>query len=295
MSKTYLQTIVLKNQDFFREILTETKNSYITMRQQEVDEKEQESEVIQAWEAPIHRSFGESAQTKNYQKYIYSPAFIEFDSEIESDFVENFLEKSDLVEFWLKNGIGQESFGIRYTDENNKIRTFYPDFIVHFVNGSIGIFDTKSGYTLSDGNTRAHGLQDFLVKYNSSSRKIMGGIITLNSANQFCINKTPNYDAQNIATDFAVFNDTYIQNFDFSVYQNNEQQSALSDEYRNELESLLQKLRKSLTEADKEFNDFVEQDRENSGDFDIEKRSALKNNIDVLKQRIRSIEQKLLS
>lgn len=120
------------------------------MRQQEVDEKEQESEVIQAWEAPIHRSFGESAQTKNYQKYIYSPAFIEFDSEIESDFVENFLEKSDLVEFWLKNGIGQESFGIRYTDENNKIRTFYPDFIVHFVNGSIGIFDTKSGYTLSD-------------------------------------------------------------------------------------------------------------------------------------------------
>jgi len=58
---------------------------------------------------------------------------------------------------------------------------------------------------------------------------------------------------------------------------------------------LLQKLRKSLTEADKEFNDFVEQDRENSGDFDIEKRSALKNNIDVLKQRIRSIEQELLS
>jgi hypothetical protein len=57
----------------------------------------------------------------------------------------------------------------------------------------------------------------------------------------------------------------------------------------------LQKLRKSLTEADKEFNDFVEQDRENSGDFDIEKRSALKNNIDVLKQRIRSIEQELLS
>ena len=87
----------------------------------------------------------------------------------------------------------------------------------------------------------------------------------------------------------------FIKNFDFSVYQNNQRQSILSDEYRNELESLLQKLRKSLTEANKEFNDFVEQDRENSGDFDIEKRSALKNNIDVLKQRIRSIEQKLLS
>lgn len=95
--------------------------------------------------------------------------------------------------------------------------------------------------------------------------------------------------------DFEVFNDTYIQNFDFSVYQNNERQSILSDEYRNELESLLQKLQQSLTEADKEFNDFVEQDRENSGDFDIEKRSALRNNINILEQRIRSIEQELLS
>lgn len=95
--------------------------------------------------------------------------------------------------------------------------------------------------------------------------------------------------------DFEVFNDTYIQNFDFSVYQNNERQSILSDEYRNELESLLQKLQQSLTEADKEFNDFVQQDRENSGDFDIEKRSALRNNINILEQRIRGIEQELLS
>lgn len=293
VSKTYLQTIVLKNQDFFHEILTEIKNSYVAIHQQEVHKKEQESEVIETWEAPIHRSFGESAQMGNYQKYIYSPAFIEFDSEIESAFVENFLEKSDLVEFWLKNGIGQESFGIRYTDENNKIRTFYPDFIVRFVNGSIGIFDTKSGYTLSDGNTRAHGLQEFLVKYNSSSRKIMGGIITLNSANQFCINKIPNYDVWNIAN-FAVFNDTYIQNFDFSVYQNNEQQSILSDEYRDELESLLQELQQSLNAVYKEFNDFVEQDRENSGDFDIGKRAELRNNIDMVEQRIHGIEQELL-
>ncbi len=95
--------------------------------------------------------------------------------------------------------------------------------------------------------------------------------------------------------DFEVFNDTYIQNFDFSVYQNNERQSILSDEYRNELESLLQKLQQSLTEADKEFNDFAQQDRENSGDFDIEKRSALRNNINILEQRIRGIEQELLS
>lgn len=59
----------------------------------------------------------------------------------------------------------------------------------------------------------------------------------------------------------------------------------MSDEYRNELEALLQKLQQSLTEAHKEFNDFVQQDRENSGDFDIEKRSALRNNIDALEQK----------
>ncbi len=38
----------------------------------------------------------------------------------------------------------------------------------------------------------------------------------------------------------------------------------------------------------------MEQDRENSGDFDIGKRAELRNNIDMVEQRIHGIEQELL-
>jgi hypothetical protein len=59
-------------------------------------------------------------------------------------FIENYLERSNLVKFRYKNGVNSEEyFAIRYFDKDTKERAFYPDFIVFFRDGTIGIFDPK--------------------------------------------------------------------------------------------------------------------------------------------------------
>jgi len=43
------------------------------------------------------------------------PCFLDLDSKQEKYFIEEFLEKSELVEFWFKNGTNSEIFfGIPY-------------------------------------------------------------------------------------------------------------------------------------------------------------------------------------
>ena len=72
----------------------------------------------------------------------------------ETNFI-RFLEKNDDVEHWFKNGSsGKNALSIRYTDTkgtettvDDEIRLFYPDWIVLYKNGDIGIYDTKGGIT----------------------------------------------------------------------------------------------------------------------------------------------------
>jgi len=63
---------------------------------------------------------------------------------------------------------------VPYTDENGYERAFYVDFIVKFKDGTIGLFDTKSGMTAKDAGPRAEGLQKYIKK--NKSKKVWGGI-----------------------------------------------------------------------------------------------------------------------
>ena len=72
----------------------------------------------------------------------------------ETSFI-RFLENNNDVEHWFKNGSsGKNALAIRYTDTkgtdttaDDEIRLFYPDWIVLYKNGDIGIYDTKGGIT----------------------------------------------------------------------------------------------------------------------------------------------------
>ena len=58
------------------------------------------------------------------------------------------------------------------------IRAFYPDYLVNFIDGSIGIYDTKSGITAEIEETKAksNSLQSF-VKKERKEYKTKGGIV----------------------------------------------------------------------------------------------------------------------
>lgn len=66
---------------------------------------------------------------------------------------EKFCERSDSVEWWYKNGDkGNEYFSIVYTDNSNRQKLFYPDYLIS-VNGEIWIIETKGGFDRS-GNSQ---------------------------------------------------------------------------------------------------------------------------------------------
>lgn len=111
---------------------------------------------------------------------------------------EQMLNASSQIDWWYKNGEKMERyFAVPYSflDKNQKGRraAFYPDYIIRFKDGSIGIYDTKSGFTADNEHTRqkAEALQRFIRDHANLNLK--GGIINVKN-NSFYLQDTPEYD-----------------------------------------------------------------------------------------------------
>lgn len=104
---------------------------------------------------------------------------------------EKFCERTDSVEWWYKNGDkGNEYLSIVYTDNSEKQKLFYPDYIL-CINGELWIIETKGGFDRS-GNSqdidkytaKKFGvLKEYLKKYD-----LKGGIVRNDdSTDELCI------------------------------------------------------------------------------------------------------------
>lgn len=79
-------------------------------------------------------------------------------------YFEEYLDGLDSVLYWFKNNdSGRNGFSIAYTYEY-ELHLFYPDYIVRFKDGSVGIFETKS-VSDRDGKTITPIKRDALLKY----------------------------------------------------------------------------------------------------------------------------------
>ena len=137
-------------------LLSDAKDIYKPLRELEVAHRKREAEESYTWNIPNSQSFTERAKPQNYTRNVLTPGYISFDSERERLFIEHYLETSAEVVFWYKNGDNsREFFAVPYRDKNGDTRSFYPDFIVQYKNGIIGIFDPKYGFTLEDGVQKA--------------------------------------------------------------------------------------------------------------------------------------------
>lgn len=136
--------------------------------------------------------------TDEYEQYpatrsIVQPFYLrkEYDGrKNETDFIK-YLEESDGLEWWFKNGDqGKDFLGLKYFDTTkNKNRLFYPDWIVKLDDGRICILDTKGGDTAKSQETRdkAEALQKRIEHLNSVSKiKYIGGIV-IKANNQWYI------------------------------------------------------------------------------------------------------------
>ncbi|MGC9602217.1 MAG: DEAD/DEAH box helicase family protein [Minisyncoccia bacterium] len=111
----------------------------------------------------------------------------------ETKFASYLDKKGGKIAWWFKNGNqGKDYFAVRYINSSTKgEELFYPDWIILFKDGTIGIFDTKKGRTLTDLETadKAAALQKKLKEFG---KKYVGGIVQ-EEAGVWYYNDRPNY------------------------------------------------------------------------------------------------------
>jgi type III restriction enzyme len=169
------QKIVLgkENVQAFVDAINIAKEKYKTQVVEQLSEVREKTEVPK-WEVPIIISYNSHYAKQDKPRSIMKPFYTRKQSEPERQFVDK-LENSGKVLWWFKNGESEiKYFAIIRTDGN----AFYPDFIVQFKDGRIGIFDTKSGRTAETGDAgpRADGLQKYIKEQNKGG-KLWGGIV----------------------------------------------------------------------------------------------------------------------
>jgi type III restriction enzyme len=96
----------------------------------------------------------------------------------ELNFIKYIDGKNKHIDWWFKNGNkGKEYFAIKYFDNtDNKEALFYPDWIIRFKNGKVGVFDTKDGETAITQETKDKA-EYLVLKIKKLDKKIIGGIV----------------------------------------------------------------------------------------------------------------------
>ena len=148
---------------------------------------------------PSDVEYGQGYCTKDcpkhaMQPYYYNPKVI---SAPESAF-EQLLENCANVLWWYRNGVNEPKyFAVMYEFPNkdtnlSETRGFYPDYIVKFTDGRVGIFDTKSGIhaTSKETDAKLSALHKYITEH--SNLNLFGGIIDVRDNNAMYLKETPN-------------------------------------------------------------------------------------------------------
>ena len=175
-------TLALKD---YRPIL----NQQIKQRKEESKKRESETFIIQ----PSY-SYTEDYEALEINKCILDKLYLRKQyngKENETKFY-NYLEQQESIEWWYKNGDqGKDYLSIKYFKSQEKTEdSFYPDWIIKFKDGTIGVFDTKAGITATSNETvdkakALHERIDYLNSFNRSEIRYVGGIVVMEGEQWF--------------------------------------------------------------------------------------------------------------
>jgi type III restriction enzyme len=97
-------------------------------------------------------------------------------SQLEKDFV-SFLDRNKHAIKWVWHNGSEpniDNFGVAYKSDTE---TFRPDFIIHFTNDKVGIFDTKGvDLNVEDTKAKAEGLIEY-IESRKAEKNLIGGIV----------------------------------------------------------------------------------------------------------------------
>lgn len=190
-----IQRIVLHphNVGKFSNLLSKTTETYRPIKKEEVKEKIRGENYD--WEVKKEEFYNQFSDEKvDYKLCIYEPCYLSVERSTPENNFEKYLEtKTETIEWWYKNGISKKDFfGIQYED-NELPATFYPDYIIQFKAGKIGIFDTKKGQAAKESALKAEALQKYIKSENAKGKNLIGGIVIQNKSDKWIFNQNDEY------------------------------------------------------------------------------------------------------
>jgi type III restriction enzyme len=183
-----------KNQALFDRILTEAIAAYKHVRDAEVRERTAASERWDPYELPEPQYFNQYAnESFKAKQYAYDKCLLNIDRSDPERHFEGYIDQQVSVLWWWKNGEGsKEFFGVRY-EYTDGVHTFYPDYIVQFKDGRIGLFETKDDHD-REGSTYTKAKAEALQQYIASlKRKEVFGGIAIQRGRTWYLNDKPKY------------------------------------------------------------------------------------------------------
>ena len=185
------------NQRIFSEIFDRAIDQYDRVNRQEMIERRQRQDKYFDFSIPDKDEYSdkyvEVKMTKNIMLPYYRQSKAPTTTEIP---FEEALDASNNVEWWYKNGEKMDKyFAVKYfelgEDAKSYGKAFYPDYIIKFNDGKIGIFDTKSGWTAEEATPKANALQKYISEHKDLN--LFGGIVNVYNG-KFYLNDSSDYE-----------------------------------------------------------------------------------------------------
>ena len=177
--RVFIKDIQQGASSIFRPAITQALKEYRPILEKILIERAKQNEEKEASIFTIKEfySFTDDYEVLPAQLNVLEDFYIrkDYDGKLnEVDFINYIDNKKNKIGWWFKQEIGQDYFAIKYfntTDQKHSL--FYPDWIIKFKDGRVGIFDTKSGRTATNTEGRATALAK---KLKELGKKYIGGI-----------------------------------------------------------------------------------------------------------------------
>ncbi len=186
------------NQTIFGQIFEKALDMYDTVNRDEMAKRRNRELEELTFSIPKQDEFNENYVITKSKNNVMEEYYRKKSAPSTEEKFEDMLNESEQIDWWYKNGEKMERYfavPYQYLDNNKKGRraAFYPDYIIRFNDGSVGIYDTKSGFTTDNEHTRqkAEALQRFIRDHADLNLK--GGIINV-KGDKFYLQDSEEYD-----------------------------------------------------------------------------------------------------
>ncbi len=186
------------NQGIFAQIFDKAIDLYDTVNREEMKKRRDRELQELTFSVPERDEYNEDYELVEAKNNAMDRYYRKGGAPQTEKLFEEMLKASEEIDWWYKNGEKMERyFAILYheLDEHQKSRrkAFYPDYIIRYKDGTIGIYDTKSGFTADNEHVRqkANALQRYIREHEDMNLK--GGIINVKNGS-FYLQDSEDYD-----------------------------------------------------------------------------------------------------